>query len=1472
MPGKVLFIVNEYLEVTEEQFLPNHEGDQAISERLKKIGFDVELANEQSLPAYLTDADKLLKTELIFVSSTAIAKTDLPKATELTAKLIDLPLPIIVMGEHLLAGMKMCATTDLVFDSHGSNSVKILDPSNMMARGLSGIVSVSREPIKDAVINLYRADVVVASINNGGNKAFLFGYRTGSKMHGGTIAPARRVGIMFSAEIARNAKEGGWLLFEGAIDWATKASAFADVFRAEWREIQERRRQHQMSQEAEKNYPPKNLVGLALSGGGIRSATFSLGLLQKFQEYNLLRIFDYLSTVSGGGYVGGWWSAWLSRSETKVGFHEDERQAVRAPQDGVSPLFPQPERIEPARISKYLKGYEKIKEGSLSASQDPIHHLRLFSNYLTPRKGLLSGDTWQAVSMLMRNLILTWVVLLPLLFSFVLVGQFYFVLQNNSSSEFLIPFEQEIAQTQQALAALPSQYAPEKEEVNRLADEQLLELENRNLPKGEFEKNKEEIERQQKNDLAAINDAEREQTELFTEKQRQLKTNYQAALMNRLALAAYLIIPILIWLLVTTAFWLRVNITPQFIDKIAHAIPSVIFWMLIVGVVYLSVNFTSGNFSLSAYNPLKLFLQLPPWVIGVLLLIWLVVSGILWWQSLPFAQNKRERVMSRYAKGNLLSLILTLGLTFMVMLALVALQRLVIVYENGVPPKFFWLFSAIILISGCLWFYSLPRKEDEWEWRKLVHGNRIVRLQTTLTVSLVGVILVLALSGYGYEIAEYIFRNPTSKQTITDYVAKAGGWIALIASIAGSIFTAIKNSPTGGEDKHKVSEPSMTARLIIALTPPLVLVCLAVAFAWLSRWMLIRFKADQAGFVEKMQIPIAVCIVLYLFLAIYEIRAWKKIGAFLISLLSLLVTAIVGWWAIKWFLGAQPEFNSESACWMPYCYIIGTLGAGIGLLIVYRIPNSMRGRKIFLGSVVVLFFLIFSLLANKTSFANSIFFSVFKESSVPVSVAQSSIFIIGLIGCGVVAMWEIYRWDGNTKRSISLLAFTYVVLAGFLFFTFFSDKQHHASMLMGYLTLGLLFIAYSLSVALGWMSDPNMLSMHMFYKSRLMRAYLGASNPNRRSQEITESATGDDILLKDLNNCQRGAPFHLINTTLNLVGGKDLATAQRSSDYFVLSKLYSGSSRTGYRKNLPEQYMQGQMTLGTAIAVSGAAVSPNMGAKTQTSAVAMLLTLLNVRLGYWAPTPNRRLWRSSQAGLWPFYILKEFLSQTNDLSSYCYLTDGGHFDNTGLYSLVERGCLYIVVSDNGADPNNRFEDLGEAIRRCRIDFRTEIDLDVTPLFAKEDDVSGDFFSERNFIAGSITYDPDHLRELGWSETSIKTGNQGVIIVIKPSLVEKESVDLRQYMRQNKDFPQQSTSDLWYDEAQFESYRKLGEWCAQIMIEELKLDKSLTKDARIYPEIIKQAFDDALEIYENGDDGIKKRTEEPTIPYSPFLEV
>src|SRR5580658_589301 len=124
------------------------------------------------------------------------------------------------------------------------------------------------------------------------------------------------------------------------------------------------------------------LTALCLSGGGIRSATFALGIIQGLSERGVLDGFDYLSTVSGGGYIGGWLSSWKQRA------------------NGLGKVIPQLCRDAPT-LSK--------------DSPDPIQHLREYNNFLSPRLGLFSADTWTLVATVARNMFLNWLVFVPLL-------------------------------------------------------------------------------------------------------------------------------------------------------------------------------------------------------------------------------------------------------------------------------------------------------------------------------------------------------------------------------------------------------------------------------------------------------------------------------------------------------------------------------------------------------------------------------------------------------------------------------------------------------------------------------------------------------------------------------------------------------------------------------------------------------------------------------------------------------------------------------------------------------------------------------------------------------------------------------------------------------------------------------------------------------------------------------------------------
>jgi hypothetical protein len=1428
MQGKVLFVVGHLFSTLGEQGVVPEKSDRAIYDRMGKLGFQVFVASRATLDTLANTEFPELREELtqrlllgiefIVFSSTVVAGDEEPLTAQIGELFGDRLLPVVVMNQYLLEPLKMAERHGMVGLIGEARQVKIVETEKEQVCGLVGKQTISSEQLHYAVPNLPKSALKIATVDDDEDLAIYYVYRAGAEMPGGKRAPARRIALFFDAAVTAQATDAGWSIFDSAIELAAKAGNFNDVFRAEWAEVKERRAIHQIPT-PDGEHPPDHLVGLALSGGGLRSATFSLGLLQGMREKNLLPIFDYLSTVSGGGYMGGWWSAWLARESSQG-------------------VFPQNEKIEAERVSDYLKSKDKLYEGSQYAGIDPIHHLRLFSNYLTPRKGLLSQDTWQAITVMIRNIVLTWVVLMPILFAFVVAGQFYFILQRNSVDELLFPFQARIVKANNKL-----------EQITRTYDEKIQEADNELNVKGE----------QKESRLAAIKAEKDERLKKVNATIAGLQGTFSQVIGRRALLSAFLLVPIVLWLIMTTVYWMRIGVNPPAIAQLANSVPGIIFWIILICVICLNTSYSWEDWRIPYQLVRNGFAKTPVFWKFFFSLLWLAGAVWLWLKSLPYKKpegalpetifgkgkavwlgfiDRLKKVWQVNTIGNFLNGLMILVMTGIIAAFLFGLRETV---RRGVDGKYFWIAVVAIAVSIALWYYCHPQNEDKWEWRKIIHGNSVMRVQSSLMFILVMITLVLALSGYGYEIANYLLRDPQSHKTFLDYIAKAGGWAVVIMSIAGSIFTAVKSSPTGGEDKPDVSGAGFKTNLMFALTPILVLVSLAVAFAWLARWLLIQFHEAPDLFIVKMNKGIVVSVALYMFLAVYEIRNWEKFWSLIWRLLLLAGAAAFLYFGITTLW--MPMADNFWA-WKMYCLAISVVGMVTGWRIGFRLFGDAKRRILSILFIFSVYFVFFFLAAFKGEHSPEQFSSAAgSDSSLQVSVEQSAAMLSGIVCCAILMTYEWFKWDGKTSRTVRLTAFIHLVLTCFLFFAFFTNKEDHMSITMGYLALGLLFIAFSWSVAIGWMTDPNLLSLHMFYKSRLVRAYLGASNPNRNNLEISEAAGGDDVLLKDLQNCQKGAPYHLINTTLNLVGGRDLATAQRHSDYFVFSKLFSGASRTGYRRNLPEQYMQGQMTLGTAVAVSGAAVSPNMGAKTQTAAVAMLLTLLNVRLGYWASTPNRNLWRSAQASLWPFYMLKEFSSQTNDLSGYCYLTDGGHFDNTGLYSLIERACRFIILSDNGADTKPCFEDLGDAIRRCRIDFQAEIYLDMSPFFKKKDEISEDPLAQAHYVVGSIEYSEEHVKHIGWKTEDAENPDKrrGVLILVKPSLIKEDSIDLRQYARQNADFPQQSTSDLWYNEAQFESYRQIGKLCAEKVLDELGFTQAFAGGNPLTLDRIEKAF-------------------------------
>lgn len=361
---------------------------------------------------------------------------------------------------------------------------------------------------------------------------------------------------------------------------------------------------------------------------------------------------------------------------------------------------------------------------------------------------------------------------------------------------------------------------------------------------------------------------------------------------------------------------------------------------------------------------------------------------------------------------------------------------------------------------------------------------------------------------------------------------------------------------------------------------------------------------------------------------------------------------------------------------------------------------------------------------------------------------------------------------------------------------------------------------FAIAGVVGWFINTNRFSLHYYWRNRMVRAYQGASNPARDDgntdrekapNHFTGFAESDVVRMSEIENKKK--LFHIINIALNLAGGNKLEWQDRKCESFSVSPLHCGSYWLGYRES--KEYAKGTgqtgISLGTAVAISGAAASPNMGYMMTSPIVRVLMTLFNVRLGFWLgnpglagsdPNPKRNhlptFHRDSpRSSVRP--ILAEALGMTNDKSPYVYLSDGGHFENLGLYEMILRRCRFIVISDASTDTDYSFDSLAMAIRQIRVDFGVPIEMEMMSF--------GNDPAEKNgyCATGTIRYScvdgPDNKEA--------EKDYDGILIYLKPSLNDSEPRDVLNYHRTSNAFPQDPITDQWFSEAQFESYRMLG---------------------------------------------------------------
>ncbi|WP_247431706.1 patatin-like phospholipase family protein [Bradyrhizobium sp. 44] len=398
------------------------------------------------------------------------------------------------------------------------------------------------------------------------------------------------------------------------------------------------------------------------------------------------------------------------------------------------------------------------------------------------------------------------------------------------------------------------------------------------------------------------------------------------------------------------------------------------------------------------------------------------------------------------------------------------------------------------------------------------------------------------------------------------------------------------------------------------------------------------------------------------------------------------------------------------------------------------------------------------------------------------------------------------------------------------------NPDHWSMTLLGYyrisnninLPMGVLYFTVALVLLIvSLIMRPNANSLHRLYRDRLSKAFLFRPDmPKRRmAKDVPSLDQGRDfpeldLKLSDLcpretaqdgtRTYQLAAPYHLINAALNIQGSDYANRRGRNADFFLFSPVWSGSEATGYCDTAKLEQKESGLDLATAMAISGAAASSNMGSNS-IRPLTPTLALLNVRLGYWLKNPQYVDDQERPQHRSTLYLWSEISGRLYENADAVYLTDGGHIENLGVYELLRRRCKVIIAVDAEADAPMNFGSLMTLQRYARIDLGVRINLPWQPirdrtraLMARNADRKTELTAQDK--ADDASQDHVHVA-IGVIDYGAE--QNGYLIYIKSSLTGDENDYICDFARRNDTFPHEATGDQFFSEEQFEVYRALG---------------------------------------------------------------
>ncbi len=969
---------------------------------------------------------------------------------------------------------------------------------------------------------------------------------------------------------------------------------------------------------------------LCFSGGGIRSATFGLGILQGLARLELLGKFDYLSTVSGGGYLGSWLSAWI------------HRHGLRRVQDGLrnpppkSPLQPEPE---------------------------PVKHLRSYSNYMSPKLGLTSADTWTLVAIFFRNLMLNWLVLVPLILAVLMIPRL-------GGAVVLLQPEPSVRQIVFLIAVVAGVLAIAYIYANRpsLAD-----------PPSEG-------------------------------------STYPSKLKSQGWFIICCLVPLLILAFLITGYyaWLPSNLNDlEFI--------------------------VLGRFKLHAALGFILF--------GVLLHLGGLIVALLWVRLRRLTIWEFVTAMLTGGLGGLFTWLAAKNMFphpgTSATLTNPDLTQTALYVCFGAPLFLILVLIAVTIFVGLASYYTT---DADREW--LARTGAWMLIVSALW-SVVSVLVI-----FGPPLLLYGTKTAVSLLSL-------GATSGLMTLVLGRSSQTAANDDAEGKASMLDSLSGLVLPLAAVIFTAFILIVFSLASTWVIKSLMVYLRTPY----QPPDIPFFSYHTADFLTVLYNAPGWLLLGL----ALSLAVLGVVmGFWVNINKFSLHAAYRDR--------LIRAYMGASRSVL--ERKPNPFTGLddkdnlqmlELRTGlfnpqSIVGL-----TLLATKLQTATD-------EDSNPISR-----YVREHLSPSTLSLLDRYAPQNppNTIMEDDLRDALVRDLNGIIQGASIYDKKRFPNVTLTKEIESLL------------KQDPQVETL------RLNRLLLELAYPG---------------IFTHADLCK---PFHIVNATLNLVGGEDLAWQNRKAESFTFSPLHSGSYCVGYRDSRSYSYNPGTqtaITLGTAAAISGAAASPNMGYHSS-PLVTFLLTLFNVRLGWWLGNPGRAgedTYNRPGPRFAARPIVAEALGLTNDEHPYIYLSDGGHFENLGLYEMVLRRCHHIVISDGSADPDYTFEGLGNAMSKIRVDFGVPIKFDKILIFPRNHYEKKDHFAQSAPLGSGHGYCA--IGRICYSCVDNAGGTKaedGQIIYIKASLNGTEPADVYNYSQAHKSFPHESTGDQMYSEDQFESYRELG---------------------------------------------------------------